>query len=86
MELTPVLGVTKSLFGIGEFVMSRADDLRQQAKDAGKRANESRSLQTSVTERKRQKGLEQLADNEDWLDGKAPQADRLRRQDRHHQR
>ena len=50
--------------------MSKADDLRQQAKDAGRRADEASSLQISVTERKRQKGLEQLADNEDWLDGK----------------
>lgn len=51
-------------------VMSKADDLRQQAKDAGRRADQAKSLQISTTERTRQKGLEQLAENEDWLDGK----------------
>ena len=50
--------------------MSKADDLRQQAKDAGLRADEAKSLQTAITERRRQKGLEQLANNEDWLDGR----------------
>ena len=49
---------------------SKADEYRRQAKEAGKRADESKSLKKAVTERKRQKGLEQLADNEDWLNGK----------------
>jgi hypothetical protein len=49
---------------------SKADDLRQQAKEAGERADKTTSLGEAVTQRKLQKGLEQLANNEDWLDGK----------------
>jgi hypothetical protein len=50
--------------------MSKADEFRRQADEAGKRARETRSLQESATEHKREQALKQLADNEDWLDGK----------------
>ena len=49
--------------------MTKADELRQQADDAGKKARETKSLTESVLQHKREKGLNQLADNEDWLDG-----------------
>jgi hypothetical protein len=49
--------------------MSKAEQFRREAKDARKRADQTRSLTEAVRERKREKGLEQLADNEDWLAG-----------------
>jgi hypothetical protein len=54
-----------------EAIMSKAaDELRQRAKEAGKRGTESKSLKEGALERKRQKALNDMADNEDWLDGK----------------
>ena len=50
--------------------MSKADDLRNQAEQAGKRGNKSKSLREGAKEHKREKALNDLADNEDWLDGK----------------
>ena len=51
--------------------MSRkSEDLRKQAEEAGERADKSKSLGEAVAQRKRKKGLTQLADNEDWLEGK----------------
>ena len=50
--------------------MSKADDLRKEAKEAGKRGDESKSLRKGATERKREQALNDMADNEDWLDGK----------------
>ena len=50
--------------------MTKANNFRKKAKAAGKRADESQSLQRAISQRKRQKGLLQLAANEDWLDGK----------------
>ena len=49
--------------------MSKADDLRKQAEEAGKRGDESKSLRRGAQERKREKALNDLADNEDWLEG-----------------
>lgn len=51
--------------------MSKAEDLRKQAKEAGKRGTKSKSLREGAQERKREKALNDMADNEDWLDGKA---------------
>lgn len=51
-------------------MIGKAEELRNQAKKAGKSAGEAKSLRASATARKRQKGLNQLADNEDWLEGK----------------
>jgi hypothetical protein len=53
-----------------EAAMSKADDLRKQAKEAGKRGVKSRSLREGALERKRENALNDMADNEDWLDGK----------------
>jgi hypothetical protein len=50
--------------------MTKTDDLRSQARDAGRRAQGTKSLRTSSEERRREKGLHQLADTEDWLEGK----------------
>lgn len=50
--------------------MSKADDLRKEAEAAGKRGDKSKSLRKGAQERKREKALNDMADNEDWLDGK----------------
>jgi hypothetical protein len=50
--------------------MSKADDLRKEAEEAGKRGDKSKSLRKGAQEHKREKALNDLADNEDWLDGK----------------
>jgi hypothetical protein len=50
--------------------MSKADDLRKEAKEAGKRGDKSKSLREGATERNREQALNDMADNEDWLDGK----------------
>ena len=49
--------------------MSQADEFRKQAASR-KRASEAKSLGQGARERRRAEGLEQLAANEDWLDGK----------------
>jgi hypothetical protein len=46
-----------------------ADDLRRKAKEAGERGDKTRSLKEGAKERKLQRALNDLADNEDWLDG-----------------
>ena len=50
--------------------MCKADDLRKEAKEAGKRGDKSKSLRQGAQERKRKQALNNMADNEDWLDGK----------------
>jgi len=55
--------------------MSKADELRRQASEAGEKVRTSKSLSVRTAERKREKGLNQLADNEDWLDGKVSSKD-----------
>ena len=50
--------------------MSQADEFRKQAAESRKRASEAKSLGQGARERRRAEGLEQLAANEDWLDGK----------------
>ena len=50
--------------------MTKADDFRKRAKDAGKKAEESSSAKEAALQRKRQEGLDHLDSNEDWLDGK----------------
>ena len=47
-----------------------ADELRQLAKEAGKRGDKTKSLKEGAREHKREKALNDLAENEDWLDGK----------------
>jgi hypothetical protein len=47
-----------------------ADDLREQAKRAKIAASESKSLKESRRHRKRAKALNDMADNDDWLEGK----------------
>jgi hypothetical protein len=51
--------------------MSKSDDLRSQAKEADQRGTKTRSLREGADQHKRAKALNDLADNEDWLDGKA---------------
>ena len=53
-----------------EGTMSKADDLRKEAKQAGKRGDKTKSLKEGAREHKREKALNDMADNEDWLDGK----------------
>ena len=48
--------------------MSKADDLRKEAEEAGKRGD--KSLREGAQERRRERALNDMADNEDWLDGK----------------
>ena len=50
--------------------MSKADDLRKDATEAGKRGDKTKSLKEGAREHKREKALNDMADNEDWLDGK----------------
>ena len=50
--------------------MSQADEFRKQAAESRKRAKETKSLGEGARDRRRADGLEQLAQNEDWLDGK----------------
>jgi len=50
--------------------MSQADEFRKQAAKSRKRAKETKSLGEGARDRRRADGLEQLAQNEDWLDGK----------------
>ncbi|SHM68446.1 hypothetical protein [Bradyrhizobium lablabi] len=50
--------------------MSKADDLRKEAEEAGKRGDKSKSLRKGALEHRREKALNDMADNEDWLDGK----------------
>jgi hypothetical protein len=50
--------------------MSKSDDLRKEAKEAGKRGDKTKSLKEGAREHKREKALNDMADNEDWLDGK----------------
>ena len=50
--------------------MSQADEFRKQAAESRKRAKETKSLGEGARDRRRAEGLEQLAQNEDWLDGK----------------
>lgn len=50
--------------------MSKADELRQKAEEAGERGDKTKSLKEGALEHKRETALKDLADNEDWLDGK----------------
>jgi len=50
--------------------MSQADEFRKQAAESRKRASEAKSIGQGARDRRRAEGLEQLAANEDWLDGK----------------
>jgi hypothetical protein len=50
--------------------MSKADDLRKEATESGKRGDKTKSLKEGALEHKREKALNEMADNEDWLDGK----------------
>jgi hypothetical protein len=50
--------------------MTKAEDLRKQAKEAGKRGDKSKSLREGAQEHKLENALNDMADNEDWLDGK----------------
>lgn len=49
---------------------SRADQYRKRADDAGAGIKARRKSEREL--RKKQKALNDMADNEDWLDGKAP--------------
>ena len=51
-----------------EGTMSKADDLRKEAEESGKRGD--KALNEGAREHKREKALNDMADNEDWLDGK----------------
>jgi hypothetical protein len=50
--------------------MSKSDDFRKEAKEAGKRGDKTKSLKEGAREHKREKALNDMANNEDWLDGK----------------
>jgi hypothetical protein len=53
--------------------MSKSDDLRNLATEAGKRGDKSKSLREGAKEHRIEKALNDMADNEDWLDGKPKQ-------------
>jgi len=55
--------------------VSKAEELRKEANEAVSRARETKSLRQSAHERNRAAGLRQLADNEEWLDGKVKAED-----------
>ena len=55
--------------------MAKADEFRKQAEEARTKARKTKSLSESVKQHKREKALNHLADNEDWLDGKTPPKD-----------
>lgn len=50
--------------------MTKAEEFRKEADEVTKRAQDGKSLGQGARERNRAAGLRQLADNEDWLDGK----------------
>lgn len=51
--------------------MSKADDYRKRAQEADERVKSTKSLKAGAVERKRRKALTDMADNEDWLEGKS---------------
>jgi hypothetical protein len=55
--------------------MSKSDDLRQEAIAAGTRGDQTKSLREGAKQHKREKALNDMADNEDWLDGKNKRSD-----------
>jgi len=50
--------------------MGQADEFRKQAAESRERAKQAKSLREGARDRRRADGLDQLAENEDWLDGK----------------
>ena len=50
--------------------MSKADEFRKEAEATRKDASDAKSLGEGARHRRRAEGLDQLAANEDWLDGK----------------
>lgn len=56
----------------GEAMASKADTLRDDARYAGEEAKKAHSDDEGAMQRKRQGAMEQLAGNEDWLDGRTP--------------
>ena len=51
-------------------ISKAADELRQRAKEAGKCGDKTKSPKEGAREHKRERALNDLAENEDWLDGK----------------
>jgi hypothetical protein len=49
---------------------NRSDNLRREADSENKAARKSKSLKEGGGHRRRGKALNDMADNEDWLDGK----------------
>ena len=49
---------------------NKADDLRRQADVEDNAARESKNLKQGAGHRRRGRALNDMADNEDWLDGK----------------
>lgn len=49
-----------------------ADNLRKKAREAGERGDKTKALREGAKEHKRERALNDLADNEDWLDGTTP--------------
>ena len=47
-----------------------ADKYRDEAKHAGEKAKKAQSDDEGIMERKREKALTDMANSEDWLDGK----------------
>ena len=58
---------------------NKSHDLRREADAENKAARKSKSLKEGGSHRRRGKALNDMADNEDWLDGKLkPEGQRLR--------
>ena len=58
--------------------MTKAETYRKRAKALGKRMG-SRQVQHTTPVGRKQKALTDMADNEDWLDGKTKDGDRASR-------
>jgi hypothetical protein len=70
LEKAPLRGHISGCHEAHEGIMSKADDLRKEAKEAGKLGDKTKSLREGAREHKREKALNDMADNEDWLEGK----------------
>ena len=65
----PLAPLAGAFFAHKAFGMTKADNYRKRAKALGKRMSNRQTQRTTPVGRK-QKALTDMADNEDWLDGK----------------
>ena len=68
-DARPLAPLAGAFFAHKAFEMTKAENYRKRAKALGKRMSSRQSQRTTPVGRK-QKALTDMADNEDWLDGK----------------